>query len=173
MIFDTNDKKILLAYKGPFCIDILANLAKYIKHHLSKYPETSSKLYKIFFELAQNVAKYSAEKDDINNCKFSGIGSFHLVEDNDKYYMTTSNLILRSHGEVLLKYCDEVNAMTRDDLKNFKSFKLNQQTSIHDIGAHIGIVQVGLFTMNKVICSVENVDDTYAMYSITAVIDKD
>lgn len=173
MNLNVSDKNIRLAYKGPFYIDILSSLGSYVRQMFSPLPLTSSRLYKLFFELTQNVAKYSAESSNLNTYKYSGIGSFILEESETHITISTSNLIRNEDGPVLEKYCNEINFMNKQELRKYKIEKRKTQPKAKDTGAQIGIIQIGLLTQNQVECSILQYDDKYSVFSIAAKIEKE
>jgi hypothetical protein len=173
MNLNTTDTNLLLAYKGPFLIDILSNLGNYIKQMFGNESQIGTKLYKVFFELTQNVAKYSAEKKPINNSLYYGIGSLSLEENNDALILKTSNLIRSSDGPILQRYCDEINQMNKNQLRDYRSEKRKQIIDIRDTGAHIGIIQIGLLSLNKLELDINAIDETFSVYTISATINKD
>jgi hypothetical protein len=169
---NVNNPNIILAYKGPFYIDILSSLGSYVRQMFAGYPLASIRLYKLFFELTQNVAKYSVETSNLYSYKYSGIGSFSL-EDCDKYaILTTNNLIRNTDGPTLEKYCNEINDMDKASLREYRSEKRKIQPKAKDTGAHIGIIQIGLLTQNKIDYRIERYDNEFSVFSISAKIEK-
>jgi hypothetical protein len=172
MILNTANNNLLLAYKGPFCIDVLSNLGSYIKHTFGYQSRIGNKLYKIFFELTQNVAKYSVEVKPIVNCKHSGVGSFSLLENGKLWIMSTSNLIYSKDGPVLKKYCSDINTMSIEELRDFRKKTREKSLGEKDIGAHIGIIQIGLLSLNKLEFEINSVSDIHSIFTICASITK-
>ena len=173
MNLNTSDSNLLIAYKGPFLIDILSNMGNYIKQMFEAESQIGNKLYKVFFELAQNVAKYSAEKKPFNNSVYSGIGSLSLEECNESVILKTSNLIRSKDGPVLQKYCDEINQMDKNQLRDYRSEKRKQIIDVMDTGAHIGIIQIGLLSLNKLELDIKAISEHYSVFTICATINKD
>ncbi len=173
MNLNTSDTNLLLAYKGPFLIDILSNLGNYIRQMYGSDSQIGNKLYKVFFELTQNVAKYSAEKKPFNNSVYSGIGSLSLEDNDEALILKTSNLIRSIDGPVLQRYCDEINNMNRNQLRDYRSEKRKQIIDIRDTGAHIGIIQIGLLSLNKLDLDIKSINETYSLFTICAIINKD
>jgi hypothetical protein len=172
MIINTKNRNPILAYKGPFCIDILSSFGNYIKQLFNSSPQTCNRLYKLFFELTQNVAKYSAETLPIKNCRFSGIGTFTIEETEASIILTTSNLIKNSHSLTLIKYCTDINSMNRNELRKFKIETRRITPDSNDIGAHIGIIQVGILTYNNIDFEIEKIDQDHSLFTICATINK-
>jgi hypothetical protein len=163
----------LISYHGPFCIDILSNFGNIIKQFLLDYPTTANRIYKLFFELTQNVAKYSIEKSSITSCRFTGVGKLSLEQENDKFILRTSNLINKKDGAVLEEYCSEINTMGKEDLLKYRSEKRKLTPTSIDIGAHIGIIQVGLLTKNKVQFEILPLNDEHSVFTIWVVLSKE
>ncbi len=171
MLTKVNNNPIL-AYHGPFCLDILTNFGNCIKQLFIEYPLTSIRLYKLFFELTQNVAKYSAEIGPIKNCRFSGVGSFRIEENDQSVILTTSNLIKNEDSATLFKYCTDINAMDKNDLRKFKIETRKHTPDSKDIGAHIGIIQVGILTYNNIEFDIERINDIHSTFTICAILNK-
>jgi hypothetical protein len=172
MIANAENSNTLLAYKGPFCIDILSNLGNYIKSSFGSQSELANRLYKVFFELTQNVAKYSVENKPIQNCRHTGVGSFTLCENGKLLHLITSNLIHSKDGPVLNKYCADINSMNENELKEFRTKTRKKGLGEKDLGAHIGIIQIGLISSNKLDFEIEPFNDSYSKFTICATITK-
>jgi hypothetical protein len=172
MILDTANSNLLLAYKGPFCIDVLSNLGNYIKTNLGHPAHIGNKLYKIFFELTQNVAKYSVEIVPVVNCRHSGVGSFTLHENGKLLLLSTANLINNEDGPVLNKYCSDINSMDLEGLREFRKKTRKKSLGEKDLGAHIGIIQIGLLSLNKLDFEIKTVSEKYSLFTICASITK-
>jgi hypothetical protein len=173
MNLNLNKSDVKLAYKGPFYIDILSDLGSYLRQMYVSSPLTCNRLYKLFFELTQNVAKYSAETSELNNYRFSGIGSFHIEDNGEFVTIKTSNLINNEDGPVLKKYCTEINHLTKDELRLYRSEKRKPQPKAKDTGAFIGIIQIGIITQNKIECVIETITEKHSIFTIGAKVKKE
>jgi hypothetical protein len=173
MTLNVTNTNIRLAYKGPFYIDILSSMGSYIRQMFNNQPLTSNRLYKLFFELTQNVSKYSAESSNLHIYKYSGVGSFCLEEIDGHIILCTSNLIRNEDGLKLQKYCNEINFMNKAELRRLRSEKRKIQPQAIDTGAHIGIIQIGILTHNQIDFTISSFDDTYSVFSLKAKIAKE
>jgi hypothetical protein len=167
----TLDKKILLAYKGPFHLNILTVFGNYIRQINDAENNAITKLYKVFFELAQNVAYYSIERNTLSDMSNAGIGQILLTDETDHFRMTTSNLIFNEQSSKLIDYCQEVNTLDHEELRIFKS-KKRAMLNPNKNGAHIGIIQIGILSLNKVEFKIEDLNDRHSVFSITAIVNK-
>jgi hypothetical protein len=172
MLLDTTNEKLLMAYKGPFCIDILSTFGNYIRQIFNLQKSTATRLYKVFFELTQNVSKYSVVSKQISYCKYAGVGSFSLKESDEQIILSTSNLIQSKDGPVLERYCNEINAMSKEKLRKYRSEKRKMIPTSKDTGAHIGIIQIGLLSMNNLDFDIVAHNDKLSVFTICAFITK-
>ncbi len=174
MMLNMNNSNIRLAYRGPFYIDVLSDMGSYLRQMYKLKPIISNRLYKIFFELTQNVAKYSVESSNIYpNYKYTGVGSFVVEENDNSIQVTTSNLIKKEDGPILAQYCNEVNNMTKEGLRTYRGLKRRFEPEEKDTGAYIGIIQLGIITQNKIDCKIDQVTDKFSIFTISARINKE
>ena len=171
MMLHALEKEIILAYKGPFTINILSNFASYLKEIFKDTEAYQSKIYKIFFEMTQNVAYYSAERRYVETFQSTGIGSLMIEEYPDFFIMNTTNIINQSDQHILEKYCEQVNELDNNDLRKLKAER-RKEHDIKDTGAHVGIIQVCIISGNKVDFHIVNVDPFHALFSLSSKINK-
>lgn len=172
MAWSINDSSVKLAYKGPFYIDVLSGMAGHLRQMYKLKPITCNRLYKIFFELTQNVAKYSAEMCNLyQHYKYGGIGSFTIEEKNNAIRVSTTNMIRAEDASTLMRYCTEINTMSVEALREYRSLKRRPQPGPEDSGAYIGIIQIGIITKNKIEWDIVPLGERFALFTITAKVD--
>jgi hypothetical protein len=167
----TYQNNIVFSYQGTVDIAVLTFFGKYIKLLLSSDPGLSTKVYKIFIELAQNISYYSAEvkTDDPHNGK--GVGKFKLLEYPEKYTLVAENLVHKTDGLKLNDKCSEINELSFEELRMLKRVKRRELVQI-DTGAHIGLIHVGLLAESKIEYEVKDIDTNYSFFSISIDIEK-
>lgn len=161
----------IICYHGTINIELISFTSNFMKQQINSNSQIVSKIYKVFIELAQNVSYYSAEQFDSSRPFGSGRGWFKVDEDTEYYIISTGNKILKEHGHILVKNSEEINSLSEDDLRELKR-KTRGQSAIKDIGAHIGLIQTGLITSNKIEINVENIDNTFSFFTISARVNK-
>ena len=162
-VTDSKDN-ILLSFTGPITIHVRTFFGNFIKVVVDQNYKVVNKLFKTFIELTQNVAFYSAEKMRIENVDV-GVGKFSLMT-NDKFFnFNTGNRILKEHGPILKSYCEEINTLGLNGLRELKREK-RKQSSVKDVGAHIGLIHVGIITENKLTYEIKEINDTISYFKI-------
>jgi len=170
-LFQLYDTDILLSYKGPFDKLILFTLGTYIEQILEAEIATAKKLFKIFIELAQNIAYYSAETDGYTKGESVGIGSL-VIGRYEKYYnFVTGNVIDNQQVTPLVEKCKTINLLSRDKLREYKRLQRSQPRG--DRGsAHIGLIQVALYSGKPLDVQVTQIDDKKSFLAIGVKIQK-
>ena len=90
-----SQQEVVVSYKGPFDKGAMNMIGNYIRGLISMNPQASKKVFKVFIELAQNIAQYSAEKNIIGEYVGAGVGSLVIVAGT-LYTMHRENLKKRA-----------------------------------------------------------------------------
>lgn len=168
---EQKDKRFYLSFEGPFNMRIISSSGRYFIENLSDAYETRISLYRVFIEICQNVALYSAERFRQSNNNTLGIGRFVVEEKEDGYVCSTSNAIQTEHREKLSKYCEDLNKSNTDELINLKS-TLRHQSSLVATGAHIGLISIKLYSKNQLKYDFLKSSDDDISFNISAFISK-
>jgi hypothetical protein len=161
---------ILLSYKGPFSQNVLNILGTYIKVILAKNPKQSQKIYRILFELAQNVAFYSAQRNRLDE-DGDGIGSLVILEKSDAYYFVTGNSVFKRDQIHLLDKCEKINSLDPQGLRAYKRKQLELPDGEKG-GANIGLIQVAITAANPLNFASEPIDDQTDFFSVAVKVSK-
>jgi len=165
------DRKTIISYKGPIDLEILSFFGKMIK---SIFPNgdnnVSSKIHKIFVELVQNIAYYSAEKQT-GFKEETGAGSFEIADIGDAYRVISRNVVYKGDGYILLSNCAEINNKNIEELRMLKRIKRRELEKL-DTGAHIGLIHIGLLAESKLDYKIEEMDDDYSIFHIAVNVKK-
>lgn len=134
----------LVYYKGPFDDQVLTQFNGFLKEESEIPPRTTSKIFSVFVELAQNISKYSVEYNHFKDAKGHGVGVFAIYKDGDRYELKSGNLVEATQGVTLKERCDEINSLDIEGLK-----KLRREINARPLpksarGGNIGLIQVAL-----------------------------
>jgi hypothetical protein len=160
-------KDIQVSYKGPFDKHVLAVLGQYLRDVVGKNPQVSNKLFKIFIELAQNIAFFSGDMQG------NSVGSGILVirEDENYFYMHTGNPVITNDIYPIVEKCEIINSLDRDSLREYKREQRNLPRGQHGT-AHIGLIQVALTSANPLEIDVTQIDEETSFFALTVKINK-
>jgi len=168
----TNKQNHLLFYEGPFFIDLLTMMGNYLKLYTNNYPVTQKKLFKIYVELAQNVANYAEETFLLQNeNRRIGMGELYLSDKESHYRFTTKNVVKTRDAKILSQRCEIINNSNYEQLRELKR-ELRQTSPGVKYGARIGLVHAKLLSKNNLEYTTIAKDRHFSIFKITAKVDK-
>jgi hypothetical protein len=160
----------LVAFKGPFDKYIIAAFGNFI----FQYTLENKKIFKVFMELAQNVAYYSIERK-ISETQNTGVGSLAigsgLEKHKDFYVFSIGNQIDTKNLTILENKCRIINNATKDELRAFKRQERSLLPGTND-NAHIGLIMSSLITNSPIDISSVPMNNEISFFTINLKIDK-
>ncbi|MCK5535387.1 MAG: SiaB family protein kinase [Bacteroidales bacterium] len=166
----TFDKDILISFKGPFDKHILAIIGNYIEVILGRNPKAGKKIFKIFIELAQNIAYYSAEGKSNFNTE-SGIGTLVIGEFDNHYSFVAGNVVKASDIVHIIEKSEIINSLDREGLRQYKREQRNLPQGERG-SAHIGLIQVALTAASPLDIEVSPINEEYSFFTISVNVEK-
>ena len=162
---------VIVSYKGPFDKNAMSLIGNYIRGIISMNPRASKKVFKVFIELAQNIAQYSAEKNIIGDFIGAGVGSLVIVGFQDYFQIVTGNLIKNENLGPVIDKCELINTLDKEGLRKLKREQL-KQNEYHRTGADIGLIQLAITSDNPLDIEVKPIDQKLSFFTIRVKIDK-
>lgn len=163
---------ISISYTGLFDTEVLSVLAKDIENTLSPDEKINKKVFKIFLELAQNVALYSLEKEISASGEETGVGMM-VIQEFDKYFrFSAGNKTSLEDIYHVMEKCDNINSMTRDKLREYRRLQRNMPAGEKG-GGNIGLIQVALTADNPIEYGLVKCSDKEFFYIVSVKINKE
>lgn len=163
---------IAISYTGIFDTEILSVLAKEIEGTLSPDDRVNKKVFKIFIELAQNIAFYSLERETNSEGVDTGVGTMIIRNYGDHYVFSTGNKTTMENIIPVMEKCDNINSMSREKLREYRRLQRNMPAGEKG-GGNIGLIQVALTASNPLEYSLIKCPDGAYFYIVSVRIDKD
>jgi hypothetical protein len=157
-----SDKRMIIAYKGPFTLQVVSSLGEFIRATPIDDPVSRSRLFKSLIEVAQNISMYSAEKITFKNGNQSGFGTLKVEEDELYYRITTKNKIDNSNIDKLNVYCNQINHRNHQELRELKLLNIKNKKE-KDNSAHLGFIYIALLTRNKIEFEIDKVHSSFQL----------
>ena len=129
-IYEKMEKNdILLSFKGEITSDLLTSILQIMENkmvNMQEEPKLKKKVYNVLVECLQNLYHHM---DDVSETerKFNSSAIFMIAKTEGKYLIYTGNYILNENIIKLKSILDEVNSLSKDELKEFLSEKLGRQ----------------------------------------------
>ncbi len=164
-------EEIRISYKGPVDGKIITFLADYI-YVINELSESATrKIFKIFFELAENISKYSAEKVKLKNGKEVGAGTIILKETVKNFILVTGNPIKNSDLIPVMENSKNINNLGHDELREYKR-EVRKDTSVKKDSPNIGLIHVALTSGNPLDIEINPIDEETSYFSLAVKVDK-
>lgn len=160
----------LISHRGTFNDKVIADVSNFISTELSDDIAVNDKLFRIFIELAQNIAFYSDERDNYEGEEI-GVGVMALRDIGDAFVLHTANVITKPKLEPIKAKCEKVNSLDRDGLRAFKREMRNTPPGERG-NAHIGLIQISLIAESPVQIYETELDADKSLTEITIEVKK-
>ncbi len=148
---EMSENGISIVYLGEFHHQITKMFTSTAEDDMDRKDEEKStirKVYSVMVETLQNMSKHSDEITDKYNI---GKGLFMIGKKNDTYYIITSNKVTNSKKIDLEKAVIEVNAASRDELKEMYKKQITEGRISDKGGAGLGLIEIARRTRNKLV----------------------
>ena len=163
--------EIVIAYRGTFEKSILGVLAQNIESSVNEDTILRKKFFKLFLELAQNIACHSAEIDLTSDGEDSGSGLLIIKHKNNNYLFISGNLIKKEKYKEFENIVKRINSLSREDLRKLKreNFKLSEKGEKN----FLGLIQIALISAHKLEIKSESVENGLLFVILSAELSKD
>lgn len=160
------NRDIIVYYKGPFDEIILSEIGTKIRNKVFDPPKIGSKLFSVFMELAQNIALYSAEKNQLEKGVKWGIGTIAVYETKTSYTLISGNLVKNDVLDQIVAKCEEINMLDHEGLRAMKREYRSSVIKADHKGGNIGLIQVALKS-DSLELDTQEVDREHSFFTIS------
>jgi len=171
-IYDFYDKmernNIILSFKGDITADLLSSILQIMESKLDNMgedPKVKKKIYNVLVECLQNLYHHMDEvTPDVNDKPRAAI--FMVGKVDGLFNIITGNYIKVENVDGLKKRIDEVNLLTKEELKEYYKAVLNNGQMSVKGGGGLGIIDIARKTGQKINYTFMPVDDRYSFFSL-------
>lgn len=140
-----SDHRILMSFKGVFAQPAIVEMASALRSKVASRTNQTmvmKRIFAIFVEMSQNILFYSAEKEVDEEGKESGVGILVVSELDDRYCVSSGNLMLNENVEKIKGRCEIVSRLNKEELKNYYSEQRKLPRSADSKGAGLGLIDM-------------------------------
>ncbi|GAB4138735.1 MAG: SiaB family protein kinase [Bacteroidia bacterium] len=177
-IYDFYDKmernNIMLSFKGDITSELLTSILQIMESKLDNMqeePKIKKKVYNVLVECLQNLYHHmdeiprslngsSVENENIRSAIFM-IGKI-----DNQYNIITGNYILTRNVNGLKNRLDEINKLSKEELKEYYKTVLNNGEMSEKGGGGLGMIDIARKTGQKLNYHFMPIDDTYSFFSL-------
>jgi hypothetical protein len=167
---DRQFQNVQFSYKGPFDDENLSFINQYIEQAVSETVGSRTDLFRIFVELAQNIAQNSIDKTIIDG-KPIGAGILLIHQENDFFEIISGNPTTTANSKIISEKCNLINNSSSEELRQLKRDYRNKNQG--EMGnANIGLIRIAIISGFKLIYNIETIDKKHAFFTIRIKINK-
>ena len=159
------DDNLSLIYQGDFSDDVTAKILHLSENNIDNYESLSKLKRKVSFimvECFQNIVRH---KEKIETKKNDSVAGLFLTRNiGDDYFITSANIIEKHAVEDLKEKLKNINALSKDDLKELYLERLENNEFTEKGGAGLGLIEMARKSGNKLEFDFEPLDDEYTYF---------
>jgi len=169
------EHNILLLFKGTMSEDLLTSLLQITESRLEKIeeqPKMKKKVFNVLVECLQNVYHHvdnksgSGKKNIEETSSSSAILILGKVESD--YFIVTGNHVLADKVDGLKARLDELNKLSKEELKAAYQDILTNERYTDKGGAGLGFIDIIRKTGQKIEYGFKEIDDEFSFFSLKA-----
>jgi DnaJ-domain-containing protein 1 len=162
---------IMMCFNGPFHHSIIEEIGIAMRNHLAAANNTQKELldvFAVYIELAHNVRNYLTVRKISSPDLASSI--ITIGRNNERYKVSSGNIVLNADVEKLCARVNEVNDMTRDEIKSQYRKQMRREVPPDALGAGLGFLEIAKRSSEKMAYAVKDLDENCKFFTLTAFI---
>lgn len=169
------DHRILMSFKGVFAQPAIVEMASALRGKVASRTNQTmvmKRIFAIFVEMSQNILFYSAEKEADEEGKENGVGILVVSEHDDRYCVSSGNLMFNANVEKIRSRCEIVSKMNKEELKAYYSEQRKLPRSSDSKGAGLGLIDMARKSEYPIEFSFIPFNDETSFYMLSVYISK-
>ncbi len=171
-VYDIYDKmernNILLSFKGEITSDLLASILQIMEtkmDNMNEEPKIKKKVYNVLVECLQNLYHHLDEISEASSDKVRS-AIFTIGKKDNKYSIITGNYILNENIGGLRRRLDEVNSLSKEELKEYYKKVLNNGEMSMKGGGGLGMIDIARKTGEKLEYNFLEIDNKVSFFTL-------
>jgi hypothetical protein len=171
-IYDFYDKmernNIMLSFKGDITSELLTSILQIMESkldNLQEEPKIKKKVYNVLVECLQNLYHHMDEVAADQSDKIRS-AIFMIGKIDNQYNIITGNYIKNENVAGLKKRLDDINLLTKEELKDYYKAVLNNGEMSMKGGGGLGMIDIARKTGEKLNFNFAPVDDKFSFFSL-------
>jgi hypothetical protein len=169
-IYDKMEKNnILLSFKGDITSELLTSILQIMENkmdNMQEEPKMKKKVYNVLVECLQNLYHHMDDVANETGGEVNRSAIFMIGKNNTAYTIITGNYILNENVHGLKNRLDEVNALTKDELKEYYKKILNNGEMSLKGGGGLGMIDIARKTGEKLDYNFLEIDNKVSFFTL-------
>lgn len=170
-----DSKGIIFSFSGYVSEGILFALGEALKQKMTADEtdaNTTKKVFSVFVEQAQNVIRYSSDKQegDVGRKIELSSGVITVGREDDKFFVICANVVEKADVEKLKERLQMLRTMDKEQLKAHYKEKLKEPPEAQSKGATIGLIEIARRASEPIEFDFADIDDKNSFFCLKAYI---
>ncbi|MCB9334624.1 MAG: hypothetical protein H6586_00625 [Flavobacteriales bacterium] len=160
---------IMLSFKGEVTSDLLTSILQIMEtkmETLDEPPKIKKKVYNILVECLQNLYHHIDEDDKLTAQNEKSALFMIRKEQDGEYSIMTGNYIAQENVNNMKDRLDRINAMDKEELKDYYKEVLNNGEMSAKGGGGLGMIDIARKSGRKLEYNFAPVDDKFSFFSL-------
>lgn len=160
---------IMLSFKGEVTSDLLTSILQIMEtkmETLDEPPKIKKKVYNILVECLQNLYHHIDEDDKLTAQNEKSALFMIRKEQDGEYSIMTGNYIAEENVGNMKDRLDRINAMDKEELKDYYKEVLNNGEMSAKGGGGLGMIDIARKSGRKLEYNFSPVDDKFSFFSL-------
>jgi phosphate uptake regulator len=168
-----NIKDITLVFEGQITHQVMKALTGLVEEQLDDVEDDMvlRRVYHVMVESLQNINRH-AESYDYRGHPYPGMGLVLVARTNERFQVTTGNIIESAHEEELAMFLGKLNSMDSDALDDLYKKQMREGIVSPQGGAGLGFIDIRRKTSNHLDYSFVKIDDETSFFIFTSTISR-
>jgi hypothetical protein len=159
---------ILLSFKGDITSELLTSILQIIESkmdNMQEEPRLKKKVYNVLVECLQNLYHHMDETSG-EGASTGRSAIFMIGKTAGDYNIITGNYLFNENVAGLKKRLDDVNALSKEELKEYYKQILNNGEMSMKGGGGLGMIDIARKTGQKLHYNFLSIDDKFSFFSL-------
>ena len=158
---------VMLSFRGALTSELLDSILTIVEQKLNQFEETTKikkKVFNVLVECMQNLYHHTDDRKALKEQDSSVI--LMIAKKENGYCIITGNHVLNKNVEILKSRIDEINEMSREEMKAYYKSILNNGTYSEKGGGGLGIIDIARRSGQKLEYGFVKVDNENSFFSL-------
>ena len=164
MVQDIHRTDLEYIYRGIINSEIVANTLELAKTNIEKTVEIIPMRHRVYFimgEGLQNIAKHQDTPDE-EDLSYNSL--IYISKKDNKYYITTANIISNKNVPYLKEKLDRINELSLSELRQLAREIRKNNVLDNNSNANIGLVEIAKRSGRKLLYEFREINDQYSYF---------
>ncbi len=164
MVKDIHRTDIEYIYRGLINSEIVANTLDLAKTNIEKTVEIIPMRHRVYFIMGEGLQNIAKHQDTPDKKDLSYNSLIYISKKDDKYYITTANIISNKNVPYLKEKLDRINDLSLSELRQLAREIRKNNVLDNNSNANIGLVEIAKRSGRKLLYEFRNIDGQYSYF---------